>query len=173
MSSPVSISDIFRAAMSEHDLRIARLQAAEEIRELKARYADVCDTGYDPERMEPFFTRDAVWDGGGRFGRYEGIDAIKGFFAGVSSQIVWALHYMVAPVIEVADDAETATGTWYLWQPCTVVGESGPQAVWLTGRYADRYRREDGTWRFSEVVLDCQTISPFEDGWVRRPFWNE
>ena len=154
------------------EARIGRLEAVEEIRVLKARYADVCDTGYDPERMAPFFTDDAVWDGGERFGRYEGLDAIRGFFAGVSSQITWALHYMVAPAIEVADDLETAIGSWYLWQPCTVVGEQGPQAVWLTGLYADRYRREEDGWRFSEVVLDCQTVSPFEDGWVRRPFWN-
>ena len=68
---------------------------------------------------------------------------------------------------------ETATGSWYLWQPCTVVTEDGQQAVWLTGRYADRYRSEPDGWKFSEVVLDCQTISPIEEGWVRRPFWNE
>jgi len=152
---------------------VAKLLAAEEIKKLKSLYADVCDTGYDPDRMAPLFTRDAVWDGGERFGRYEGIDAIREFFANVSSQIVWALHYMVAPLIEVADDLQTATGSWYLWQPCTVVGESGPQAVWLTGRYADRYRREADGWKFAEVRLDCQTISPFEEGWVRRPFWNE
>jgi SnoaL-like domain len=41
---------------------------------LKARYADVCDTGYDPDRMRPLFTADAYWDGGERFGRYEGVD---------------------------------------------------------------------------------------------------
>ena len=78
--------------------RIAKLEAIEEIRRLKARYADVCDT---------------------------------------------------------------------------VVGDAGAQAVWLTGRYTDRYRREDGVWKFAEVRLDCQTISPVEEGWVRRPFWNE
>jgi hypothetical protein len=153
--------------------RVARLEAIEDIRRLKARYAGVCDNGYLPERMVPLFTEDAVWDGGERFGRYEGIDEIAGFFGGVSSQITWALHYMVAPIIDVADDALTATGSWYLWQPCTVVGETGEQAVWLTGTYADRYRKEADGWRFSEVSLDCQTISPFEDGWVRRPFWNE
>ena len=49
---------------------------------------------------------------------------------------------MIAPVIEVSDDG-TATGSWYLWQPCTVVGPDGPQAVWLTGCYADRYRHEE------------------------------
>lgn len=154
-------------------LHIEKLQAAEDIRHLKARYADVCDTGYEPQRMVPLFTRDAVWDGGERFGRYEGIDAICRFFADVSSQITWALHYMVAPIVEVGDDLQTATGSWYLWQPCTIIGERGPQAVWLTGRYADRYRREEDGWKFAEVVLRCQTVSPVEEGWVRRPFWNE
>jgi SnoaL-like domain len=153
--------------------RVARLEAAEEIRRLKARYAKVCDTGYEPDRMVPLFTADAVWDGGERFGRYEGIDAIHGFFAGVSSQIVWALHYMVAPAIEGDGDAETASASWYLWQPCTVVGDEGPQAVWLTGTYADRYRKDADAWKFARVQLECQTISPFEEGWVRRPFWNE
>jgi hypothetical protein len=150
--------------------RLAKLEAAEEIRRLKARYADICDTGYDPTRMRPLFTQDAVWDGGERFGRYEGVDAVCGFFAGVSSQITWALHYMVAPLIDVADDLRTASGSWYLWQPCTVVDAAGPHAVWLTGRYADRYRREGKDWKFAEVRLDCQTMSPLEEGWVRRPF---
>lgn len=153
--------------------RIARLEAIEEIRGLKARYAEVCDTGYEPDRMRPLFTADAVWDGGERFGRHDGIEAVCSFFAGVSSQIVWALHYMVAPAVEVADDLVTAWGSWYLWQPCTIVGDAGQQAVWLTGTYADRYRKEDEVWKFSEVKLDCRTISPFEEGWVRRPFWNE
>ncbi len=154
------------------EARLGRLEAMEDIRALKARYAEICDTGYDPDRMDPLFTREAVWDGGERFGRYEGIDAIRGFFAGVSSRILWALHYMVAPVVEVADDLETATGRWYLWQPCTIAGEAGPQAIWLTGRYTDRYRREPDGWRFSEVRLDCQTVSPLEEGWVRRPFFE-
>jgi hypothetical protein len=155
------------------ETRLAKLEAAEQIRHLKARYAGVCDTGYTPDRMVPLFTEDAVWDGGERFGRHEGIDAIYRFFDGVSSQIVWALHYMVAPIVEVADDGETATGSWYLWQPCTLVTDDGPRAIWLTGTYADRYRRVDGDWRFSEVKLDCQTISPLEEGWVRRPFLGE
>jgi len=155
------------------DTRLAKLEAAEQIRHLKARYAAVCDTGYSPDRMVPLFTEDAVWDGGERFGRHEGMDAIYRFFDGVSSQIVWALHYMVAPIVEVADDLETATGSWYLWQPCTLVTDDGPRAVWLTGTYADRYRLVDAGWRFSEVKLDCQTISPLEEGWVRQPFLGE
>ena len=154
--------------------RLARLEAIEDIRVLKARYADVCDTGYDPGRMRPFFTADAVWDGGPRFGRYEGIDAVCNFFAGISSQITWALHLMIAPIIEVADDGDTGTGSWYLLEPCTIATDDGPRAMVITGRYSDRYRHEpDSGWKFSEVVLDCQSISPLDEGWARRPFWNE
>ena len=162
------------AAVNDNlDARIARLEAIEAIRVLKARYADVCDTGYDPVRMRLLFTDDAVWDGGPRFGRYEGIDAVSDFFAGISRQITWALHYMMAPVINVADDSETAIGGWYLLEPCTIVTDDGPRAMVITGRYADRYRKEPDGWKFSEVVLDCQTISPLDEGWARRPFWNE
>ena len=157
----------------ELERRVAKLEAAEAIRHLKARYAAVCDTGYDPDRMVPLFTRDAVWDGGERFGRHEGIDAIRAFFGSVSSQIVWALHYRVAPVVEVADDLETATASWYLLEPCTIATDEGPQAVLITDTYADRYRREPDGWKFAEVELDFQTISPLDEGWVRRPFWNE
>jgi hypothetical protein len=153
--------------------RLDRLEAIEDIRTLKARYADVCDTGYDPVRMRPFFTTDAVWDGGSRFGRHEGIEAVCAFFAGVSSQITWALHYMIASIIEIADDGETATGNWYLLEPCTIATDEGSRAMVITGRYADRYRLEPDGWKFSEVVLDCQTISPLDEGWVDRPFWNE
>jgi hypothetical protein len=155
------------------DARLARLEAIEAIRQLKARYAEVCDTGYDPVGMRPFFTEDAVWDGGSRFGRYEGVDAVCDFFAGISSTIVWALHYMVAPVIDVAEDGRTAIGSWYLLEPCTIATKDGPRAMLITGRYADRYRLEVEGWKFSEVVLDCQTLSPLDEGWVRQPFWNE
>ena len=152
------------------ELRVAKLEAAEEIRRLKARYAKVCDTGYKPAGMEPLFTEDATWkDTSGRFGKHVGREAICDFFGGVSDQIAWALHYMVAPSIEVADDLENATGTWYLWQPCTIDG----QPVWLTGTYFDRYRKEDGVWKMAQLELNLETISPFEEGWVKRPFMGE
>ncbi len=157
--------------MTDLERTVARLQAIEDIRRLKARYADACDTGYRPELMRPLFTEDAVWDGG-RFGRYEGVEAICGFFAAVSADIVWALHYMIAPSIEIGETVDEAHGTWYLWQPCTVTAEDGPKAVWLTGRYADRYRRGPSGWQFSEVLLDVQSVTPYEDGWVRKPFWD-
>ena len=34
----------------------------------------------------------------------------------------------------------------------------------ITGTYADRYRREPDGWKFAEVKLDIQTISPLDEG---------
>ena len=150
--------------------RVGRLEAIEAVRVLKARYADVCDTGYEPERIRPLFTEDAVWDGGPRFGRHEGIDAICAFFGAVSSQITWALHYLMAPIIELSDDGRSATGSWYLLEPCTMVVDGQPRAIVLMGRYADRYRKGEAGWQISELVLDCQVLTPLDEGWVRTPF---
>ena len=146
--------------------RIARLEAIEAIKQLKAVYAEVCDQNYDPVKMYPLFCADAIWEEPTLFGRFEGREAICEFFAGVSAPISWALHYMIAPKITVNDDLVNAEGTWYLWQPCTIDGT----AVWLTGTYFDRYRKDEGVWKFSEVHLSVQTISPFDEGWVKRPF---
>lgn len=155
------------------ETRVAKLEAAEAIRHLKARYAAVCDTGYDPDKMAPLFTKDAVWDSGERFGTYTGIEEIYGFFKGVSGLVTWALHYMIDPLIKVDDDLEHATGSWYLFQPCTLREGDKLEPVWLTGTYADTYRKEGGVWRFARVELTVQTLTPFEEGWVRRPFRGE
>jgi hypothetical protein len=147
--------------------RVARLEAAEEIRALKARYAKVCDVGYPPDGMVPLFTEDAVWtDTTGRFGTHDGRDAICEFFAGVSGQIAWAAHYMIGPNIQVNDDLETATGTWYLFQPCTIDG----QATWLAGSYVDEYRKEDGDWKMSRLELTLETVTSFDQGWAKEQF---
>jgi SnoaL-like domain len=150
--------------------RLDRLEAIKEIERLKIRYAEVCDAGYEPAEIGRLLTDDAVWDGGSGLGRYEGKEAVCGFFGGASKRIVWALHYMVAPVVEVDEDLQTARGSWYLWQPCTIVTEEGPRATLITGRYADAFRREPDGWKFSEIVIDVQTESPLDEGWVRRRF---
>ncbi len=150
--------------------RIARLEAVEEIKKLKSRYAQACDDSYNPETMRTIFTKDAVWDGGEVFGKHVGQDAVCEFFAGVSSQIMWALHYMIAPEIEIGDDGTTATGTWYIWMAFTGASEGDPQAGWVAGLYSDVYRLEPEGWRISALEIDLQIMSPYEDGWAKTPF---
>jgi hypothetical protein len=149
--------------------KVAKLEAAEEIKKLKSRYAQACDDGYNPVTMRSIFAKDAVWDGGNAFGRYDGQDAICEFFAGVSDTITWALHYMMAPEIEVADDVKSAKGTWYIFMPFTMNSDSGPMAAWVAGIYKDEYRLEAEGWRIANLNADLQIMSPYDDGWVKTP----
>ena len=72
--------------------------------------------------------------------------------------------------ITVADDLQTATGSWYIWMPITAAAEGGESpAAWVAGRYYDEYRREAEGWRISNLKADIQIMSPYDDGWVKTP----
>jgi hypothetical protein len=73
------------------------------------------------------------------------------------------------PIIEVQGD--TATGQWYLLEPCTMVtAGSQPQAVWGTARYEEEYVKVKGEWKFKTVHLMPVFWSPFDQGWVKKRF---
>ncbi len=155
---------------SDVELRLGKVEAQLAIQRLKAVYAGLCDVGYPPEPLAALFTEDGIFDGGARFGAHQGREALKTYFGAISSDIVWALHYMVGPAIVVDEGLSSATGTWYLWQPCTlsVAGKQVP--TWISGKYSDNYRRVDGAWLFSRVELVCETVADTRGSWVENPF---
>lgn len=148
--------------------RIRALEDIEAIKQLKYRYADACDRGYDADTLADLFTEDAIWDGG-VFGRYDGQEAIRNYFRGVSSDIVFAMHYMMNPIIEV--DGDEARGAWYLFQACTFAEGNTP--ILGAAKYAERYQRFHGTWKFRHLQLISIFWTPYEEGWVKRPFIQE
>ena len=154
--------------LAELEQRVRVLEDIEAIKRLKYRYADACDRGYDAETLATLFTEDAVWDGG-LFGRHEGREAIRRFFAGVSADIPFAMHYMMNPIITV--DGDEADGAWYLFQTCTFA--EGNQAILGAARYEERYRRVAGEWQFHRLKLISSFWTPFDEGWVKRPFAQE
>ncbi|MGH7859413.1 MAG: nuclear transport factor 2 family protein, partial [Candidatus Binatia bacterium] len=132
--------------------RIERLEAIEEIKQLKSRYARACDPRHDVETLLSLFTDDAVFSVE-RFGRYEGKAAIREFLEGADDIVPWALHYMIAPVVEVSDDRRSARGTWYLWEPAKMPRppRGDIEAFWIAGVYEDELVRESDGWRFKSV----------------------
>ena len=150
--------------MSDHSIeeRLRVLEDVEAIRLLKARYARHCDDDYHADSLAPLFTSQAVWDGG-LLGRFEGRSAIHAFVSGAAKVMPFAIHHVTNPEIHVTGDE--ATGRWLLWQPC--IHAEGDQALWMAGHYADRYRRVDGEWRFAEVIITLEMLSPYEAGWAR------
>ncbi len=146
--------------------RLARLEAIEEIKALKARYCALCDANYDPDGLAATFVPDGVWDGGPTFGRYEGREAIRDYFKGISGQIVFAAHLVLNPIIEV-QSADAATGKWRLIMPCTVKSDAGvPEARWLLSAYDEVYARHEGEWLFRTLVVTVNFYSPHLQGWA-------
>ena len=78
--------------LEELERQVRALEDANEIRNLKAEYAAACDDNYDPDRIAALFIEDATWESQG-LGRFEGREAIREFFRGISSHFVFALHY--------------------------------------------------------------------------------
>src|SRR5260370_34074986 len=80
------------AGLERLERRLQALEDAEAIRNLKVRYAALCDKQYDADGIAMLFTEDAVWERPG-LGRFEGREAIRGFFRGASGICSFAIHY--------------------------------------------------------------------------------
>ena len=96
--------------------------------------------------------------------------AIRAHFATVADVMGFAIHHVTNPLIEVVGD--TATGQWYLWQPCTQTRprDGAERALWLAARYEETYRRMDGGWRFVEMIIHPRLFAPYEGGWAETKF---
>jgi hypothetical protein len=112
----------------------------------------------------------------GPFGTFRGRDAIRAATEAFKKKIVWALHFMICPVVNVSDDGQSATGSWYLIQFATMTGPHQPgvpasrDAVVLSAVYNDTFVKENGEWRFKTVNIEFHQVSNLDEGWVRQQF---
>src|SRR4030042_1538210 len=96
--------------------RIQMLEDLEAIKKLKFRYAELCDTGYDPDRLASLFTENAVFiltEHGVTMERTVGKEKIRQRFVVMPQRITFAVHNFTDPTIEVGDN--NAEGRWYMW----------------------------------------------------------
>lgn len=148
--------------------QVARLTAIEDIKQLKATYAEYCDKGYNPDGIAGLFVEDGVWDGGPGFGRYEGRAKIHAFFSQISDNIVLAAHLSMNPIIAV--DGDKATGRWRLLCPSTVKKESGESvACWILAEYDEEYEKHDGRWMYRTLNVNVNFNASHLAGWVETP----
>jgi hypothetical protein len=134
--------------------RLQVLEDIEAIRQLKARYCAGCDDDHNPETLASLFHDDAVWEATSS-GRYEGLAAIKGFFADLraSGRIRNSAHHAINPIIDI--DGDHATGHWRLIMLYTAnVPDGSVQYLRIIGWYRETYRRSNGEWRFQSLF--CQ-----------------
>lgn len=144
--------------------RVARLEAIEEIKQLKARYCACCDDHYDPPGIAALFVEDGVWEGE-RFGHHVGRDRIRSFFASISDEITFAAHLVLNAIIEL-QDADHATGRWRLIMPATLMAEGRKEAKWLIAAYSESYVRVDKRWLFREMHTHVNFLEPHQGSWA-------
>jgi hypothetical protein len=144
--------------MPELDHEHKQRDAYEDINNLKGLYARRADAVFrtpgaaSASALAELFTHDGVLDLG-PFGRYEGREAIRDACEQILPQATkWSTHYIVSPVLDVAKNGETATGSWYFL--IRMVPQQPPQSpvVEIMGGYEDKYRREGGRWKIRESV---------------------
>lgn len=126
----------------------------------------VADRQFDD--LPGYFVDDAVIDmreHGPKAGRAE----ITAHFQGMRGAPLDGAGYLLSsPVVTV--DGDTATGSW-TWTRFHANGQVAGKTVrisgvWEEGRYACRYRREAGRWRFARmrfrVVKPDPDVSPYD-----------
>ncbi len=153
--------------------RVQILEDLEEIKRLKAKYcyfADRC-IGGDPKAPTEFmalFADDArgEWTG---LGVFEGKQQLLGFASeGIRQVEQYAQHMVHSPLIEL--DGDSATGKWYFEAAVTLAPTGG--AAWAAGWYDEKYARINGEWLFSEILAHIEYFTPYEEGWVKKRFFN-
>jgi hypothetical protein len=153
--------------MDELEARIRRLEDIEAIRQLKARYCELCDAGLDDARnrdaLVSHFTADAKVDFGmGEGSAFAGKAGLEVFFGQVvPSGVSFCMHMVHNSVIDVQGDR--ATGRWYFEAPTTNAMSGKPQ--WMAGRYEEEYARENGAWKFASIKTHWFFIAPYDEGW--------
>ncbi|ABQ67335.1 hypothetical protein HY78_21675 [Rhizorhabdus wittichii DC-6] len=150
--------------------RLARIEARAEITDLVARYARGADRKNDPAILGPLFAEDALWSAEG-FAALTGRAAIAtGLAALAADRVLWSIHYMTAPLVELSDDGATARCHWYLWELCTLSEAAGPTDSWFGGWYDSELRRTGEGWRFTRVTLDVRIQGEANPPWqLKKP----
>lgn len=153
--------------LAQLERRIARLEALEEIRNLKARYWYACDRK-DVEAVRACFADGVVSiDYDGPAGVLEHRDQLRALFEATSCKPEMVeIHHGGAPILELVDETH-ARGVWGLVYQLTntdtrMVSHAG-------GYYEDEYERIDGEWKIRRARFRvCSSVlTGFKDGAMR------
>ncbi len=143
--------------------RITRIEDLEAIKQLKARYCEICDDDHNPDRITSIFTADGIWEGKG-IAKAQGHDEIRALFENFQKTISYSQHMVQNPIINV--DQSTANGIWYFFGPFTFYENN--QAMWQAARYHEEYVKEEGGWKIKHLHIRGPRMGArYETGWAK------
>lgn len=143
------------------EARITRLEDIESIRQLKARYCEICDDNHNTDEIVKIFTEDGIWEGEG-IGRAQGHEEIQALFQSFQKSISFSQHMVQNPIIEV--NGETANARWYFFGMFTYYAKA--QKRWQAARYHEDYEKTNGEWKIKHLRIAEPVVSArYETGW--------
>ena len=155
--------------MDTLESRIARLEAIEAIRQLKARYLSACDQKDLEGIRDCFLDGDVVIDFD-RVGRFQSAEELLAVFRqyGDLPHIV-EMHHGQNPQITVLG-ADHASATWGLYYH--LIDTESNSVTQLGGFYEDEYRMQTGDWKISTTRFRVSStlILDLADGVARSRF---
>ena len=131
---------------TELEKRLTRIEDIEAIKQLKARYCEICDDAHNPNRITALFAEDAIWESPD-FGKAQGHGAIRDLFTKFQQMFSFSQHNITNPIIEV--DGNRATGIWYIMGPWTFTETN--EEKWMALRYDDDYVKVNGQWKYQHL----------------------
>lgn len=159
------------SGMEDADLQ-TRLREMEDYRaiiELKHRYCNACDGGWDRPTHDlkilgELFTEDAVWDGRPSLPLAEGREAILKIMQGFRDTFPFIVHNVMNPVIAI--DGDRATGQWH-----AILHYQTPKGAGTSySIYEDSFARTASGWRIKSLRVIGAAHVEFRETGMRCKF---
>lgn len=159
------------AAQADLELQLKKEQAITQIQNLLGRYVYMHIGGKHTGCMDLFSKREDMSVEIGPMGKFKGPKGLNQIY-GINHTVnegerigFLAVHPLTTPVIEVADDCQTAKGLW-LHHGCeTLPDPDGIKAVFMDGYYAIDFIFEEGAWKMWHFhmfpLFSCPWNTPF------------
>lgn len=139
--------------------RLARLEAIEAIRQLKARYFHACDNK-QPEVVRQCFPAGQIDLRYGRIGNFSNREQLLDVFTALACQHhIVEMHHGQNPRIAV-HDTDYATGIWGLYY--YLIDTRRQTVTQLAGFYDDAYAFFDGQWLITRSYYEVTSTQIFD-----------
>ena len=155
------------------EMEVERLKAVHEIQNLVGRYMVIHTPATTSKSWELFALKQpdvsveiAMW------GVFVGAENIKKLYEeGHGEPVVGTMfeHQLTTPIIEVAEDGQTAKGLWFSPGHETPMIDGKLEARWNWGKFGADFIKEDGEWKIWHFHFYDTFMIPFDKSWVDTP----
>jgi SnoaL-like domain len=159
--------------------RIGRLEAVHEIQNVMGRYSYWHTANMHAECLSLFAMKTPGVRAEMMWGVYDGPESLERLYPGFHAWVdgdakgVMHMHALTTPVIEVADDLQTAKATWispgHETMSFSASAGTTPEAFWAWCKYGCDFVREDGQWKIWHLHVFGIFLAPYGRSWAEQP----